>query len=67
MFFETDEGKLLNLTLLQNVQVINSSNDINKYSIGYFQINGEILEEGSFNTELEALNALDTIKTKLLS
>lgn len=67
MFFETDEGKLLNLTLLQNVQVINSSNDINKYSIGYFQINGEILEEGSFNTQLEALNALDTIKTKLLS
>lgn len=65
MFIQTDEGKLQNLYLLQDVRVV--QNDDETYSIGYVQINGEILKELSFETEEEAELKRQEIIAKLLA
>ena len=65
MFIQTDEGKLQNLYLLQDVRVV--LNDDETYSIGYVQVNGEILKELSFETEEEAESKRQEIITKLLT
>ena len=65
MFIQTDEGKLQNLYLLQDVRVV--QNDDETYSIGYVQINGEILKELSFETEEEAESKRQEIIAKLLA
>ena len=65
MFIQTDEGKLQNLYLLQDVRVV--LNDDETYSIGYVQVNGEILKELSFETEEEAESKRQEIVTKLLA
>lgn len=65
MFIQTDEGKLQNLYLLQDVRVV--LNDDETYSIGYVQINGEILKELSFETEEEAESKRQEIIAKLLA
>ena len=71
MFIETDEGRLQNLYLLQDVRVMNNSNDIEpdetiKYFVGYIQSNGMVILEGNYSTEAEAQDKVDEIKAKLL-
>lgn len=65
MFIETDTGRLQNLYLLQDVRVI--QNEDNTYSIGYVQINGEIIKELSFDSEETANTKRDEIIQKLLA
>lgn len=65
MFIETDTGRLQNLYLLQDVRVI--QNEDNTYSIGYVQINGEIIKELSFDSEETANTKRDEIVQKLLA
>lgn len=65
MFIETDTGRLQNLYLLQDVRVI--QNEDNTYSIGYVQINGEIIKELSFDSEETANAKRDEIVQKLLA
>lgn len=65
MFIETDTGRLQNLYLLQDVRVI--QNEDNTYSIGYVQINGEIIKELSFDSEEAANTKRDEIVQKLLA
>lgn len=65
MFIETDTGRLQNLYLLQDVRVI--QNEDNTYSIGYVQINGEIIKELSFDSEETANAKRDEIIQKLLA
>lgn len=64
MFFQTDDGRLQNLFLLQDVRII--ENDDKTFSIGYIQINGEVLKEGSYSTIEEANTALDLVVQKLV-
>lgn len=65
MFIETDTGRLQNLYLLQDVRVI--QNEDNTYSIGYVQMNGEIIKELSFDSEETANTKRDEIVQKLLA
>ena len=65
MFIETDTGRLQNLYLLQDVRVI--QNEDNTYSIGYIQMNGEIIKELSFDSEETANTKRDEIVQKLLA
>ena len=65
MFIETDTGRLQNLYLLQDVRVI--QNEDNTYSIGYVQMNGEIIKELSFDSEETANTKRDEIIQKLLA
>lgn len=65
MFIETDTGRLQNLYLLQDVRII--QNEDNTYSIGYVQINGEIIKELSFDSEETANAKRDEIVQKLLA
>ncbi len=65
MFIETDTGRLQNLYLLQDVRVI--QNEDNTYSIGYVQMNGEIIKELSFDSEETANAKRDEIVQKLLA
>ena len=65
MFIETDTGRLQNLYLLQDVRVI--QNEDNTYSIGYVQMNGEIIKELSFDSEETANAKRDEIIQKLLA
>ena len=65
MFIETDTGRLQNLYLLQDVRVI--QNEDNTYSIGYVQMNGEVIKELSFNSEETANTKRDEIVQKLLA
>lgn len=65
MFIETDTGRLQNLYLLQDVRVI--QNEDNTYSIGYVQMNGEIIKELSFDSEEMANVKRDEIVQKLLA
>ena len=65
MFIETDTGRLQNLYLLQDVRVI--QNEDNTYSIGYVQMNGEIIKELSFDSEETANTKKDEIVQKLLA
>lgn len=65
MFIETDTDRLQNLYLLQDVRVI--QNEDNTYSIGYVQINGEIIKELSFDSEETANTKRDEIVQKLLA
>lgn len=65
MFIETDTGRLQNLYLLQDVRVI--QNEDNTYSIGYVQMNGEIIKELSFDSEETANVKRDEIVQKLLA
>lgn len=65
MFIETDTGRLQNLYLLQDVRVI--QNEDNTYSIGYVQINGEIIKELSFDSEETANTKRNEIVQKLLA
>ena len=65
MFIETDTGRLQNLYLLQDVRVI--QNEDNTYSIGYVQMNGEVIKELSFDSEETANVKRDEIVQKLLA
>jgi len=65
MFIETETGRLQNLMLLQDVIVV--ANEDNTYSLGYLQANGEIIKEGSYNTEEDAETAKEAVHTKLIS
>ena len=65
MFIETDTGRLQNLYLLQDVRVIQNEDDT--YSIGYVQMNGEIIKELSFDSEETANAKRDEIVQKLLA
>lgn len=65
MFIETETGRLQNLALLQDVVV--KENEDNTFSIAYIQANGEIIKEGTYNTEEEAEVVKSAIYTKLLS
>lgn len=65
MFIETDTGRLQNLYLLQDVRVI--QNEDNTYSIGYVQMNGEVIKELSFDSEETANAKRDEIVQKLLA
>lgn len=65
MFIETDTGRLQNLYLLQDVRVI--QNEDNTYSIGYVQMNGEVIKELSFDSEETANTKRDEIVQKLLA
>lgn len=64
MFFQTDGGRLQNLFLLQDVRVV--ENEDKTYSIGYVQINGEVLKEGSYSKIEEADTALSLVVQKLV-
>jgi hypothetical protein len=66
MFYKTESGRLQNLTLLQDVIVTKDDIDNTKYSVGYLQINGEIIKEGTYNTELEVESKIDSIRASLL-
>ena len=66
MFIQTDSGRLQNLYTLQNVKVINTLDD-NKYTIAFIQINGEVILDGTYETEEKANEAYNKIVTKLLS
>lgn len=48
MFIETDEGRLQNLYLLQNVIVTESDNEEYPYCVGWVQSNGMIIKEGKY-------------------
>lgn len=65
MFIETIDGRLQNVTLLQEVIIINNEDDT--YSIGYVQINGEIIKEGSYDTIEDAESAKESIEEDLLA
>lgn len=64
MFIETNEGRLQNLYLLQDVIVVD--NEDGTFSIGYLQVNGVIINEGIYNTREEAESDLEEIKSALL-
>lgn len=66
MFIETEEGKLQNLYLLQDVRVVENDKNPEKYSIGYVQMNGEIYKEGEYTTLSEAEEKKTAIIQKLL-
>lgn len=70
MFMETDEGRLQNLYLLQDVIVVElekeNPDDKPTYAIGYVQMNGVIMKEGKFESELEADAKREEIVSKLL-
>lgn len=67
MFIETDEGRLQNLYLLQNVLVGNRENDeTSPYCIDWVQSNGLIIKEGEFATESAAETKREEIVNKLL-
>lgn len=65
MFFETIDGRLQNATLLQEVVIV--KNEDETYSIGYVQINGEVIKEGNYNTLEDAETVKESIETILLS
>lgn len=67
MFIETDGGRLQNLYLLQDVRVISNEDTPTTYSIGYVQMNGEIILDGKYATEAEANTKKAEIVAKLLS
>lgn len=66
MFIETEEGKLQNLYLLQDIRVVESDKNPEKYSVGYVQMNGEIYKEGEYSTLSEAEEKKTAIIQKLL-
>lgn len=67
MFIETASGRLQNLYLLQDVTVIEVVETENKkYSVGYLQSNGAIVEEGEFSTYSEAEAKVNEIKSLLV-
>lgn len=65
MFIETIDGRLQNLTLLQDVIVVKNEDDT--YSIGYVQVNGEVIKEGTYDSEENAVSAKESIIDDLLS
>ena len=65
MFIQTDTGRLQNLYLLQDIRVI--TNDDNTFSIGYVQMNGEIIKELSYDTEEDAKTKRQEIINKILA
>lgn len=67
MFYETSEGRLQNLSLLQSIIITTNDSDETKFSIGYVQINGEVIKEGTYDTEELAKIAKDSIENSLLS
>lgn len=65
MFIETIEGRLQNVILLQDVIVI--ENDDETYSIGYVQVNGEVIKEGEYNSSSDAESERQNIYDSLLA
>lgn len=63
MFITTRDGRLQNLTLLQTIRPVE---DDDHFAIGYVQINGEIIKEGSFSTLEEAQQEADTRLQELM-
>jgi len=65
MFIETINGRLQNVTLLQGVIVVKNEDDT--YSIGYVQVNGEVIKEGTYDSEENAVSVKESIIDDLLS
>lgn len=66
-FIETEARRLQNLYLLQDVRVMESAVNKDKYTIGWVQMNGQIIQEGDFDTYEAADSKRTEIVNKLIS
>jgi len=66
LFIETNSGRLQNLYLLQDVRVVDSRIQEDKFAVGYVQENGMIIEDEIFDTYEEADTEVQKVKQKLL-
>lgn len=66
MFIQSDEGRLINLFLLQSVITV-FNRITGKYQIAYLHTNGVITRELSFDTKEEAETKKQSIINSLLS
>lgn len=69
MFIETNQGRLQNLYLLQDVRVIENDTDSEEktYAVAYIQINGVVIKEGAYATKAEAEEVRNEIVAKLVA
>lgn len=66
LFIETNSGRLQNLYLLQDVRVVDSRIQENKFAVGYVQENGMIIEDEIFDTYEEADTKVQKVRQELL-
>lgn len=66
LFIETNSGKLQNLYLLQDVRVVDSRIQEDKFAVGFVQENGMIIEDEIFDTYEEADEVVQEIRQQLL-
>jgi len=71
MFIETNNGRLQNLYLLQDVRVIENEKKLDSdeltYAVAYVQMNGVIIKEGAYATQEEAEAIRKDIVAKLVA
>ena len=66
MFIETGRGRLQNLYMLQDVRVVDSKIEENKFAVAYVQANGMIVEDETFDTYEEADAIVQSVKESLI-
>lgn len=66
MFIETGKGRLQNLYMLQDVRVVDSKIEENKFAVAYVQANGMIVEDETFDTYEEADAVVQSVKESLI-
>ena len=66
MFIETGRGRLQNLYMLQDVRVVDSKIEENKFAVAYVQANGMIVEDETFDTYEEADAVVQSVKESLI-
>ena len=66
MFIETGKGRLQNLYMLQDVRVVDSKIEENKFAVAYVQANGMVVEDETFDTYEEADVVVQSVKESLI-
>jgi len=66
LFIETNSGRLQNLYMLQDVRVVDSKIEENKFAVAYVQANGMIIEDEIFDTYEEADSVVQSVKSTLI-